>query len=151
MLAAVILGNRLNDDGSPSQIMKYRMQLALEVCKRLSPQVVILSGGIANAKAGISEAEVMYGFLSGCGVPQSLLVAESKSLSTKQNAAFSLPLAQKLGADVLVVCTSPEHMYRSYLNPKKLFAKQAKGSGISLYFCSSLSDVDSLCRQLAER
>ena len=133
MLVAVILGNRLNDDGSMSEIMKKRLQSALKINQLFAPSKIILSGGIANPKAGVSEAEVMRNYLVSQGVDGDKLVVEDKSMTTKQNALFSVPMAANLGATELLLCTSIEHMGRKFLNPISLFSSQLqKFDGIKL-------------------
>lgn len=124
MLVAVILGNRLCDDGSITEIMEQRLKMAVEVNKIFAPEKIIVSGGIANPKAGVSEAEKMFDYLVKNGVPADKIIKEDKSLTTKQNALYSTPIAAELGATELLLCTSVEHMSRRYLNPIKLFLKQ---------------------------
>lgn len=141
MLVAVVLGNRLNDDGSCSEIMKLRLNLALEVYKVIRPDKIILSGGVANPIAAKSEAQVMYDWLVSNGVDGGKLILEDKSLTTKQNAKFSVPIALELGADEIVVCTTPEHMNRMFLNPVRLFKSRLRRSGVTLSTCSSVADL----------
>ena len=132
MLIAVILGNRMNDDGTLSQLMQTRLQLALRLKDCFNPQKIILSCGIANKKAGKAEADGMFDYLVGKNVSADLLVKEDKSHTTKENALFSVRIAKELGADELIICSTNEHLSRSYLNPIKLFEQQLKGSGIKL-------------------
>ena len=124
MLVAVILGNRLNDDGSISNIMEARLRSALKVEALFCPDYFVLSGGMANAEAGTSEAQVMRDYLVERGIPLCKIVLEDKSLTTKQNAEFSAPICAKLNATEVLLCTSLEHMSRSFLNPIKLFQKE---------------------------
>ena len=124
MLVAVILGNRLNDDGSITEIMETRLKSALKINGLFSPEYIIVSGGVANVKAGVSEAQTMGDYLIARGVPSDKIVLEDKSLTTKQNAEFSLPICAKLNATELLLCTSLEHMSRKHLNPIKLFQKE---------------------------
>lgn len=124
MLVTVVLGNRINDDGSMSNLMLKRLETTLEVYSKFSPERIILSGGVANKKVNVSEAQVMRDYLVANGIPNDVLVPEDKSLTTKQNAEFSVPIAAQLNATELLLVTSVEHMSRSYLNPIKLFRKQ---------------------------
>lgn len=124
MLVMVVLGNRINDGGSMSDNMLRRLNLTLKAYKTFSPGKIILSGGIANRKVNLSEARMMYNFLLANGIPAEILVLEDKSLTTKQNAEFSAPIAVELGATELLILTSAEHMNRRFLNPVKLFQKQ---------------------------
>lgn len=145
MLIAVVLGNRLNDDGSITDIMQERINLISEVERKLSPKIIILSGGVANPKAGKSEAQVMFEKLCAQGVNAVKLVKEEKSMTTKQNASYSVPMAQKLGATEILLCTSAKHMNRRFLNPIKLFQTQLrKYDGIKLIPCSSVEELNEI-------
>lgn len=126
MLVAIILGNRLNDDGSMTQMLRSRLETALTIERLFSPDKIIVSGGVANPVAGTSEAHVMCEYLVANGVAREKIVKEDKSLTTKQNAEFSVPMAVCLGATEILLSTSTEHMSRRYLNPMRLFAKQLK-------------------------
>ena len=133
MLVVIVLGNRLNDDGSITEIMRKRLSATIKLNKLFSPSKIILSGGVANSKAGVSEAQVMRDYLVNNGVEGDKLVLEDKSMTTKQNAEYSVPIAAKLGATEILLCTSTEHMSRKFLNPPRLFTKELqKYGGISL-------------------
>lgn len=124
MLVLVVLGNRINDDGSMSDLMLKRLKIAIKLNELFAPSKIILSGGVANKKVNMSEAQMMRDYLIPNGIPQDILVLEDKSLTTKQNAEFSVPMAAELGATELLLLTSAEHMSRNYLNPIKIFHKQ---------------------------
>ena len=126
MLVAVILGNRLNDDGSITPTMELRLKTALKIHELFSPERIIVSGGVANPTAKTSEAQKMYEYLVEHGVEACKIVKEDKSMTTKQNAEYSVPMAAELGATEILVCTSIEHMSRKFLNPIKLFEKYLK-------------------------
>ena len=126
MLALVVLGNRMNDDGTLTDLAERRLQAAVRLDKAFAPQYIILSGGLANPTAGRTEASAMAARLVELGVDRAKLVSEDKSLTTKENALFTLPVAAGLGVTELVVVTSNEHMSRNFLNPIKLFTKVAK-------------------------
>ena len=126
MKVAVVLGHRLNNDKSITPITQRRLLLTLQLIKEHCPDKIIVSGGVANFIAGISEARVMRDWLVAHGVDEQMIIEEDKSLTTKQNAKFSVPILVKLGAKIVILCTSEEHMYRRYLNPLKLFQKQLK-------------------------
>lgn len=126
MLALVVLGNRMNDDGSMTELAEKRVQAAVRLDNALNAEYIILSGGIANVKAGKSEAKAMAERMVELGVSPEKLVREDKSTTTSENAQFSVPLAASLGVTELVVVTSNEHMSRNFLNPIKLFCKEAQ-------------------------
>lgn len=124
MLVLVVLGHRINDDGGMSELMSVRMKITLSAIEKFRPDKIILSGGVANSNVDSSEAKMMYDFLKVHGVAEEIMVMEDKSMTTKQNAEFSVPIAFELGATELLLITSPEHMHRKLLNPIKLFEKQ---------------------------
>lgn len=128
MKIAVVLGNRLLDDAAPTRALKERIGLAIDFYERHSPDFVILSGGAANPKAGVIEAEAMKKMLDGL-IPEDKLITESESLTTRQNALYSVPIALKLKAEEITVVSSPEHIDRRYLNPIRLFRKTLKKHG----------------------
>ena len=124
MLVAVVLGNRLNDDGSISEILESRLNSALKLDKLFCPNYIIVCGGVANPMAQVSEAQKMRDYLVAHGIPSDKILMEDQSLSTKQNAEFAVPMCVELNATQVVMCTSLMHMSRNYLNPIKLFQKE---------------------------
>lgn len=129
MIVAVVLGNRMNDDGSLSDTMLIRLNLALKLYSEKRPDKIIVSGGVANVKAGVAEADEMKKWLVKNGIPGDIIVIENKSLTTKENARFSAPIICNLKADKLILCSTKEHIDRFFLNPVKLFKKALKEKG----------------------
>ena len=120
----VVLGHRLRDNGSPSEIMLKRLSKALEVEKDFDK--IICCGGLANPNAGITEAEVMSKYLIEHGVSEDKIIKEDKSTTTKENAMFSKDIIASLGEKSITLLSSRSHIYRCYLNPKCLFRSKAK-------------------------
>lgn len=130
----IVLGNRLNDDGSITKYQVERLEMALEIIKKYKPIKVILSGGIANPIPNKSEAEAMEEYLLNKGVDASLLIKEDKSHSTGENALYSVPLAKDLGAETIIVCTSDYHLADGGYNTIRYFMNNLKGTNISIMF-----------------
>lgn len=126
MRIAVILGNRMKDDGTISETCVARCRLALEILNNQLAEKLILSGGVANKKAGVSEASAMKEYLISHGADETKLILEEQSTTTAENAKHSIPLAVNLGADEIIICTTLPHLTRKYLNPLSLFKKQLK-------------------------
>lgn len=121
MKVAIILGNRMNDDGTISATMKKRLDLTLELFKELKPDKIIVSGGIANEIAGVSEASKMEEYLIEKGLDKNLIIKEDKSHTTRENALFSIPIAESLNADTIIISSTIEHFIDMPYNPVKLF------------------------------
>ncbi len=132
MLIGIILGHRLSDDGTGSSRLYSRLDSALLVETRFHPDRWIVSGGMANPKAGISEAAVMRDYLLAHGISEDRILVEDQSRSTRENARFALEIARRCSADSLLLITSSDHLTRWVLNPIRLFAKEIGSSPISL-------------------
>lgn len=76
---------------------------------------VLVTGGDA-AWVGGPLAPIYAGTLRGLGVPSRDLVLETRSLDTWQNALFSRPLLEKIGAQRVWLVTSAFHMRRAMLD-----------------------------------
>ena len=128
----IVLGNRLNDDGSISEIQKQRLLLAKELEEQFNPDYFILSGGLANPAAGRTEAEAMYENLIKMGIKEEKLIKENDSLTTVQNAIYSAPIAKKLGAEVVIICTSPYHLGDPRYKAMESFIKEFNDTNIAV-------------------
>ena len=129
-IVAIILGNRMNDDGTISKIQEERLELALEIEKKFNPDYYILTGGSPNEKAGRSEAEGMYEYLINKGINKDKLIKEEQSLSTYQNAEFSVPIVKELKANVVIVCSSGYHFVEQYSHTVEYFLSGLKDNNI---------------------
>lgn len=148
MIVVITLGNRLKDDGTMSKAMLYRLKLTEQVIKAVAPNKVILSGGIANDKTDVAESTAMRNWLIAQGVDAEILIEENKSMTTKENALFSVPIALSAIPTAIILITDPKHMHRAYLNPKKLFAKQLKEYDIPLYTVCKQKQISAVRREL---
>ena len=71
------------------------------------------------------------------GVSEDMIIKENKSLTTEENALYSVPICKELNAKKITVITTLEHMSRDFLNPVKLFADQVKDNNITLTFMTN--------------
>lgn len=129
---AIVLGNRINNDGSFTDIMVKRLKLAIELYENKGCDEIICSGGIANQAVPFSEAEKMKEYLVNYGIDEKIIFEENKSMSTYENAVFSVPLAKSLGANVIIVISSSEHFTKYSYNVIKYFTKEIKDQNIRL-------------------
>lgn len=125
-IIAIILGNRLNDDGTITKIQEERLLMAIEINKIYNPSYIILSGGVANPKAVLSEAEAMYNYLINKGIKKEKLIIEKNSLTTVQNAQYSIPIAKELKADAVIVCSSGYHFADPQYKLMESFVSETK-------------------------
>lgn len=128
----IVLGNRLNDDGTISKIQEERLKMAIELENLYNPEYFILSGGLANPKAGITEAKAMYDYLVAKGINKKKLILEDRSLSTVENAKYSVPLAEQLGAEMIIICSSLYHFGNPVYKLMESFVKEIEEKNIIL-------------------
>jgi uncharacterized SAM-binding protein YcdF (DUF218 family) len=121
MRLLVALGKRLNNDGSFHPEMQDRCNAVYKGLVENSYDKALLCGGLANAKAGITEAEAMKDYLVERGIASDRLILEDHSKTTYQNAKYAKPIITGLGVDTIYLCSSSIHLERRYLNPIRLF------------------------------
>lgn len=135
MNIAVVLGYKLNKDATMDYTLVKRLNLCLRLLKEEKIDKVILSGGKPTPPGlDYSEAEAMEKYLLEKGVDPELLIKEDKSLTTLENAKYSVPIAKSLGAKKIIVVTTLEHMGRPFLNPINIFANEVNDNNISILF-----------------
>lgn len=105
----VVLGNYLNDDGTMSATLRKRLDLAVEAYEEYDPDYIVVTGGKANTNAGITEAAAMYSYLKAKGIPESKIIQEGDSLSTYQNAVYTMQKIQSYDFDTLIIVSTIEH------------------------------------------
>ena len=115
--AIVLLGYRLNDDGTAQPEMIDRCRKAAEIYRAGVAPLIVPCGG-PTGKSGRTEAEVMKEHLVAMGVDANSVVLEDKSMITTEN----IVNAQKIlgeGKKTLALVTSDYHIFRSALLCKR--------------------------------
>ena len=74
----------------------------------------------------------MYNYLVDKGFDKDKLILEDQSYSTKQNAEFSIPIAEKLGADIVIVCSSLYHFEDLQYHALESFINEVKKTKMTL-------------------
>lgn len=114
----VVLGARVQPDGSPSPTLKARAEHAAKLFKRGLAPTLIFSGGVGDF--GNSEASVARDVVVKLGVPPEACLLEEDSHSTKQNAQFTARLMRERALKSVIVVTDPSHLPRA----KRLFSDE---------------------------
>ena len=121
MTVAIVLGNWLNNDGSISKLLTKRLEMTKELYFGKEIDKIIVSGGLANKKAGMSEAAAMQKYLLESNIPDSDIILEDNSKTTTENAMFSVPIAKRLGAKRIIIVSTIEHFTIYFYNVLKIF------------------------------
>lgn len=117
--AVMVLGCRVKGE-EPSNMLKSRLNAALEVLGENPEAVCVVSGGKGSGE-DISEAEAMGRYLAEHGISEERIFKENTSVSTRENFRFSKGIFEELGiSDGIVIATNDFHQFRA-----ELYAKQA--------------------------
>ena len=131
MRVGIILGYRLNDDGSRTVRFDKRCDLAIKYHKLHGLDKLIVSGGVANPYTTISEAQAMEDYLVSHGFPKDMIIKEEQAKTTWDNMYYGMQIARNLGVDEVVVITTYDH-YLLYYNTVKICAEAINDEKINM-------------------
>lgn len=139
---AVVLGNKVNPDGSLSERLQKRLECGLQLYLDHRVKGVIVSGGLG--KEGYPEGTKMKEFLLAQGLPDSVIVVDNKGDNTLKTVQNTLALKDSLHFASLIVVSQYYHISRT----KMLFRKKgfAAVSGASPAY-AEWRDLYSLFRE----
>lgn len=120
----IVLGAGVNGS-APSLSMVNRLEAALDYLETYPDAVAIVSGG-QGAGEDVTEASAMRDWLVAHGMPESRIVQEDQSTSTRENLENSFAIIRSRGgdpADGVAVVSSEYHLYRAKQMARALGAK----------------------------
>ena len=120
----IILGCGLKKDGTPTPLLRGRIDRALEFAKRQEEQTgkkicFVTSGGKGEDEV-ISESAAMANDLLENGVPEERIIREDRSTSTFENMKFSKELIESSGGGKIAFSTTNYHVFRSGLYARRV-------------------------------
>ncbi|MCI6358562.1 MAG: YdcF family protein [Clostridiales bacterium] len=120
----IVLGAGVNGS-APSLSMVNRLEAALDYLETYPDAVAIVSGG-QGAGEDVTEASAMHDWLVAHGMPESRIVQEDQSTSTRENLENSFAIIRSRGGDPaggVAVVSSEYHLYRAKQMARALGAK----------------------------
>lgn len=132
----IILGCGIRDDGTPTPLLKGRIDKAIEFSRQQYAMTghapsFITSGGQGPDEV-ISESECMKRYLMQQGVPESRIIKEDRSADTFENMKYSREKLEEAGKSIpdtkVGFSTTNYHVFRSGLYAKRV-KLQAEGIG----------------------
>jgi len=115
---AVILGNKVNEDGTLSKRLEKRLESGIELYKNHRVKKILVSGGLG--KEGFYEGDKMKEFLVLKGIPDSLIMIDNHGDNTRLTIKNTLKLRSKIKFNSIIVVSQYFHVTRT----KKLFKDQ---------------------------
>lgn len=123
----IVLGAQWKAHG-PSEVLRRRLDRAVEYLKENPNTIVIVSGGQGSDEI-IAEAVGMKQYLIDAGIDGERILVEDKSTNTRENLAFSAELLDKENSRTVIV-TNNFHVFRAVKIAKKQ-GYQAEGLAAS--------------------
>lgn len=141
---AVILGNKVNEDGSLSLRLEKRMECGLELFLDNRVNKIIVSGGLG--KEGYFEGDKMREYLLRNGVADSCIIVDNQGNNTRATVLNSLKIKDSLNLKSILIVSQYYHITRI----KKLY----RNNGFTTINSSSprffeFRDIYSLLREFA--
>lgn len=139
----IILGCAIRKDGSPTPILRGRIDRALtfekEQFEKWNRHAKFVPSGGQGSNEVICEAESMKRYLTEQGVPEESILKEDKSVNTYQNMAFSKKVIEADAGDLskasIAFSTTNYHVFRGYTLAKRLGMKvKGLSAKTKLYF-----------------
>lgn len=117
----VVLGCQARGE-TPSLMLEYRLNKALDLYKKGYAGYIIASGGQGKDET-YSEAYVMKNWLKKHGVDESKIIEEEESTSTFENLNFSKKIMKDRNFKTAIIVSSDFHMFRSLKLAQRLDIK----------------------------
>lgn len=141
----IVLGCGLRGDGSPTPLLKQRLDLALQFNREqelsTGRQALFLVSGGQGSDEIQSEAESMRAYLVSQGIEKDRILIEDRSCDTKENMRFSKTIIDEIYPEANVAFfTSNYHVFRAGLKARqsKLRA-DGMGAATKWYFWPNAS------------
>ncbi|MDF9411897.1 YdcF family protein [Brevibacillus laterosporus] len=139
---AVILGNKVENDGRPSDRLRYRLNKAVDLYNQGYFKYVLVSGGVG--KEGFDEAQIMKQYLVQKNIPSDKIITDSMGLNTIMTAQNTRKISEDMEIKSVMVITQFYHISRTKLAFYKLGFEDVYSSHAE-YF--ELRDFYSLFRE----
>jgi vancomycin permeability regulator SanA len=115
---AVILGNKVNEDGTLSERLEKRLACGLNLYHNERVKKLLVSGGLG--KEGFYEGDKMKEYLIKNGVPDSVIIVDNFGNNTVATVNNTLRLKNRLNLQSIIVVSQYFHLTRI----KMLFRKR---------------------------
>jgi vancomycin permeability regulator SanA len=138
----VVLGNKVNTDGTLSKRLEKRVECGLELYQQDRVKILFVSGGLGHE--GFNEGDKMKEYLVNKGVPPSKIIVDNEGNNTIASVENTLKLQDSLNFKNVIVISQYYHLTRA----KMLFKKRGFSNVYSAsprYF--EIRDIHALIRE----
>ncbi|KMQ49544.1 putative conserved protein YdcF [Chitinispirillum alkaliphilum] len=135
----MVLGSKVNEDGTLSERLKARLDKSLELYNKGYFSKVIVSGGFG--KEGFEEAEVMRSYLIDKGVEENSIIVDNNGNNTFMTARFTADFLSNNDYASVIVVSQYFHLFRTQLTLRKLGIKKVQCASPRFYEIRDLFSV----------
>lgn len=111
----IVLGCGINSNGTPSDMLRDRLNFAIEIYKNGGAPKLLMSGD--HGRVGYNEVGVMKQYAINAGVPSEDIFMDHAGFSTYETMYRAKEIFK---AKKVIVVTQEYHLYRSVYNAEKL-------------------------------
>ena len=131
---AIVLGNRVDADGSLSPVLRGRVDRALELYRQGRVARIMVSGGMGLLAGHYPEGLAMKQYLVAQGVPANRIIEDNHGENTYLTAKDFLPVADSLHVHSVIVVSSFYHITRAKYIIRKLGFRNVHGDASRAFF-----------------
>lgn len=139
---AVVLGNKVELNGHPSERLKARLDKSVELYNEGYYTFIIVSGGIG--KEGFNEAKVMKAYLTDKGIAEDKIIEDSNGYNSYMTAQNTHTIMDELELDSAMIITQYFHISRTKLAFRKAGIEEIFSAHANIF---ELRDIYSLIRE----
>jgi vancomycin permeability regulator SanA len=140
---ALVLGSKVEADGSPSSRLRARLDKAVELYRAGWFPEIIASGGIGQE--GYEEAEVMKAYLVSHGIPEERVIEDNSGVSTFASARKTRQILRERKLRSVMVISQYFHIPRAKLALSRFGIVTVHTAHANIF---ELRDVYSLLREV---
>lgn len=108
---AIVCGYPANKDGTPSELMKTRVEKAVTLWEEGKVKKLILSGAAVGNEH--IEAEIMKQYAIDRGIPEKYIILETKAVSTYHNMLYTKEIMKENELKHCIVVTNGWHLRKA--------------------------------------
>ncbi|MCR8656070.1 YdcF family protein [Paenibacillus sp. T3-5-0-4] len=139
---AVVLGNKVETTGQPSERLKARLDKSVELYDGGYYTYIMVSGGIG--KEGFDEAKVMKSYLIDKGIPEDKIIEDSNGYNSYMTAQNTSKIMDELELDSAMVITQYFHVTRTKLAFRKMDIEEVYSAHAKIF---EFRDIYSIIRE----
>jgi vancomycin permeability regulator SanA len=140
--AAVVLGNKVEANGQPSERLKARLDTSVDLYDKGYFTFIVVSGGMG--KEGFDEAKVMKAYLMNQGIPEDKIIEDNHGNNSYMTAQNTSEIMDELKLDSVMVITQYFHVSRTKLAFRKMDIKEVYAAHAKIF---EFRDIYSIMRE----